>query len=442
MLTLIMLGVAPNSSPCRLKKLVTWAAYAVVAQALYWIAVVWRRALLRTTFVAVTGTQGKTTATELLATVLGAWRPTFRTRGDENTGLPLTLAVLGVRPWHRFAVIEIGVAAPGQMRRLARLVHPDVALVLAVLRTHVNAFGDRHRHAAEKAILLEELRPGGVAVLNGEDPLVARMAPARGSVVLVGASPGFDVWADGISARWPERLELDVHTRGGESCHVRTRLVGTHWASAVSAVVAAAGSLGVPLGQAAAAIVSVEPVLARMQPMLLPCGAVMLRDEFDGSIDTFEAGMRVLAEARAERRIVVISDVSDSEITTPGERLAHLGREIARVAQVAVFVGEGAEHGKRGTLAGGIAPQNVHAVANVREAGNLLQGMLRRGDLVFLAGALPSSLERVFLAQLGPIGCWEDNCWKLVMCDVCSELGINRSNATRATIVPPEWAVR
>ena len=90
-------------------------------------------------------------------------RPTFRTSGNENTGLPLTLNVLRVRPWHRFAVIEIGVGAPGEMRRLARLVRPDVALVLAVLRTHTKAFPDRETHAREKAILLRGLaaRRGG-----------------------------------------------------------------------------------------------------------------------------------------------------------------------------------------------------------------------------------------------------------------------------------------
>ncbi len=436
-----MRSVAPSSALRRLKGLLAGAAYVIVAQTLYRIAYLWRRVLVRTTFVAVTGTHGKTTIKELLATVLGASRPTFRSRANENSGLALTLNMLRVRPWHRFAVIELGVGAPGEMRRLARLVSPDAALVLSLLRTHIKAFGDRTRHSAEKAILLEELRPAGVAILNGDDPLVAGMAAmAHCTVVMAGTSPGFDVWADGISSCWPGRLELDVHIHGGESYHLRTRLVGAHWASAVAVAVAAARALGVPLRETAVAVAATEPVLSRMQPMLLPSGAVLLRDDYDGSIDTFEAGLRVLADARAERRVVVISDASDYGNTMRRKRLAHLGREVARVAEVAVFVGEAAEHGGRGALAAGMAAENVHVIADLREAAGLLQGMLRRGDLVLLKGRISDHISRLHFAQLGPIGCWKARCEKVIACDVCPELRIAASDAARAAVVPPEWA--
>ncbi len=409
----------------------------LVAQALYWIAFLWRRTLVRTTVVAVTGTHGKTTTKELLATVLGSWRPTFRSAHNENTGLPLTLNLLRMRPWHRFAVIEIGVGGPGEMRRLARLVRPDVALVLTVLRTHIKAFGDQDAHAAEKAILLEELRPGGVAVLNADDPRVARMAgAARGRTLLFGTSPTLDVWSDGAASRWPGRLELKIHTRDGESCHVRTRLVGTHWCAAVTAVLAAARALGLPLREAAAALATAEPFLSRMQPMLLPNGAIVLRDDYDGSVDTFEAALRVLAEARDVRRVAVISDVSDYGATMRRKRLAHAGRETARVAEVVVFVGEAAAYGRRGALAAGLAPENVHAFMDLRGATEFLRGSLRRGDLVLLKGRISDHVSRLYFTQLGPIRCWKACCEKVIACDVCSELGNRPADTRRAVPVP------
>lgn len=426
-----------NAGGGRARELVAHVLYVLLAQALYWVAFVYRRALLRTTFVAVTGTHGKTTAKELLGAVLGSWRPVFRSAHNENTGLPLTLNVLRVRPWHRFAVIEVGVGAPGEMRRLARLVRPDVALVLAVLRAHLRTFGDLETHAAEKAVLLDELRAGGLAVLNAGDPLVARMAAGvRGRVLLFGAAPGLDVWADGATSAWPRRLELDVTTREGESRHVRTRLVGTHWCATATAVLATARALGMPLPRAAAALASADPCLGRLQPMMLPSGAVILRDDYDGSVDTFDAALRVLADARAARRIAVIGDVSDYGSTMRRKRLVHLGREAARVAEVVVFAGEEADFGRRGALQAGLAPENAHGFSDLGEASEFLRSLLRRGDLVLLKGRVSDHVSRLFFAQLGPIRCWKVHCGKVIACDLCPELG-NRPEDTRLAVPAP-----
>jgi len=436
-----MPAVSSEPHTVRAREFVVRAANVLIAQALYWVAVLWRRALRVTTFVAVTGTHGKTTTKEMLAAILGSKGATFRTSGNENTGLPLTLNVLRVRPWHRFAVIEIGVGAPGEMCRLARIVRPDIALVLTLLRTHTKGFPDREAHAREKAVLLKALRPRGVAVLNADDPRVAAMADlVRGTVVRSGTSSAFDVWVEGATSRWPERLEFDVRTGDGESCHVRTRLVGTHWCTSAAAALAGARSLGVPLQEAAAALATVEPFLSRMQPVLIPAGAVVLRDEYDGSIDTFEAGLKILAEARVDRRVAVISDVSDYGSTMRRKRVYNLGREIARVAEVAVFVGGAAGYGKHGALASGMGPENVRAFSDLREAGRFLRATLRRGDLVLLKGRTIDHLARLFFAQLGPVRCWKPDCTKLIGCDACPELGIASEDSKRAMILPVDWA--
>ena len=225
----------------RWRQLAARVAYIIRAQALYWVAVVWRRLLRRTTFIAITGSHGKTTAKEILAAILATSGPTIKGRRNENTGLSLTRHVLRVRPWHRYAVLEVGVGGPGEMARLGRLVHPDVAVVLSVLRSHTMTFGTLEAHAAEKAILLRKLRRGGVALLNADDALVAAMARSvRGELLRFGRSPASDVWAEGVAARWPGRLEFDLRTRDGGACHVRTRLVGEHWCTAVTGAITAA----------------------------------------------------------------------------------------------------------------------------------------------------------------------------------------------------------
>ncbi|HVN76287.1 MAG TPA: Mur ligase family protein [Thermoanaerobaculaceae bacterium] len=429
--------MSPNLRLAGARALVARVVGIAAAQSLYWVAFLWRRALRKTTFVAVTGTHGKTTAKEMLAAILGSRSPTLRTFDNENTGVLLTRNLLRVRPRHRFAVLELGVGAPGEMRRLARLVRPDVALVLTVLRTHVKAFGDRGAHAAEKAILLEELRPRGTAVLNADDPLVAAMAASvRGTVVMSGTSPQCDVWAEGATSAWPERLEFDVRSRDGESCRVRTRLVGRHWCAAATAALAAARAMGVPLAAGAAALGDVEPFRARMQPLLLPSGAVVVRDEYDGSIDTFEAGVRFLADARAERRVAVVSDVSDYGSTMRRKRVAHLGRELARVAEVVVFVGRAAAHGRDAARAAGVAAESARSFVDLREAAEFLRATLRRGDLVYLKGRVSDHMSRLFFAQLGRVACWKTDCDLRIVCDRCPELGTPPTDLAKAVPAP------
>ncbi|MFI5165908.1 MAG: Mur ligase family protein [Thermoanaerobaculales bacterium] len=426
-------------SAVRVWEIVVRAVYLLIAQTLYWAAVCWRRMLLRTTFIAVTGSHGKTTTKELLAAMLAPLQPTFKSLANQNTGLSLTLNVLRVRPRHRFAVIEVGVGAPGEMRRLARLVRPDVAVMLAVLRTHTKTFRNQQTHAAEKAILLERLRPGGVAVLNNDDPLVAAMAEVvRGTVVRVGTSAGLDLWVEGHTSRWPGRLEFDAHSRDGGSCQVRMRLVGTHWCTSVAAALAAARNLGVPLQQAADAAATVEPFPGRMQPVSLPCGAVVLRDEYDGSIDTFEAGLKVMAEARAGRRVIVISDVSDYGSTMRRKRLAHVGRASAQVAEVLVFVGPDAKYCRRGALASGAASERIHTFTDLPEAADFLRDALGPGDVALLKGRTGDHLARMFFAQLGPIRCWKTHCTKTIGCDFCPELGLAPEHLARTSQSPPQ----
>ncbi len=416
------------------------ALHVVVAQTLYWFAFLWRCALRRTTFVAVTGTHGKTTTKEMLAAALGAGGPTYASSDNDNTGLLLTRNLLRVRPRHRFAVIEIGVGAPGEMRRLARLVRPDVALVLTVLRTHMKAFGSVEAHAAEKALLLAALGRDGVAVLNADDPHVAGMAAAvRGTVVRSGTSPELDVWAEGAVSAWPGRLEFDVHTRSGETCRVRTRLVGTHWCAAATAALAAARSQGVPLSAAADALAAVAPFRGRMQPVLLPCGAVVIRDEYDGSIDTFEAGVEVLATARAARRIAVIADVSDFGATVRRKRVAYLGRKVAPAVDLAAFVGSAAGHGRNAAVAAGLAAGSAYAFPDMRATVEFLRATLGPGDLVYLKGRVSDHLSRVVFALLGPIRCWKTECQLRILCDRCKELGADPATVAAAA-APPDAA--
>ncbi len=268
-----------------------WAAgnlFVVVA------ALVWRRMLTRTTVTAITGSTGKTTAKECLAAILSRRSPVLSTIGNAagRRGLPRTL--LRARRSHRFVVAEVAILKRGIMWRSAALLRPDIVVMLVVNWQHSINFRNPDAIAAEKAKLLDRLPRDGRAVLNRDDARVAAMArPEKFRVSTFGTTPAADVWADDVSGGWPERLEFRVHA-GGESQRVRTKLVGTRWVTSVVAAIAAARQCGVSLEEAAGALEDKEPFTARLEPVRLPSGAKLLRDEYNGSMTTLLVGLDIL----------------------------------------------------------------------------------------------------------------------------------------------------
>jgi len=391
----------------------------------YWVAFVWRRLLPNTTVIAITGSLGKTTTKEILAVVLEAAGPTYRTHRNQNSLILVMLNVLKIRPRHRYAVLEVASAAPGQMKKPARLVRPDVVIMLNVLRTHTTDFIDLEQHAKEKTILLKYLKPGGIVVLNDDDPFVASMPmPGGARVYRIGTREGVEGRVDQISSSWPDRLKFVFH-QGGESREAHTQLVGSHWITTAAASLTTATALGMDLDVAVNALATAQPFAGRLLPVQVPSGAVILRDDYNAAIDTIDASLQVLENATALRRLLVITDMSDFGKNRK-QRFKYLAARSAEVADGAVFIGELAEYGKRRAIDAGLPPETVHAFPSIQRAAEFLKGELRAGDVMLLKGRTTDHATRIFFAQLGTVKCWKEYCGKRMLCDACPELGLSR----------------
>ena len=311
------------------------------------------------------------------------------------------------------------------MAKPARMLRPDVAIVLNVLRTHTTDFADLAEHAAEKQRLISELAPGGIAILNADDPFVSIMTvPAGCPVYRFGEKSGNDIEVGEATSSWPGRLGFTMRS-AGDSRRVETQLIGTQWITGAAAVMTAAKALGIPMGDAAAALAQSPPFNGRLKPVQLPVGATILRDDYNASVDSIDASLRVLENASATRRMLVISDMSDFGRNRK-QRLKYLGARVAEVADAVVFVGENAEYGKRRAIDAGISEGQAHAFDSIRTAAEFLRGELREGDLVLLKGRTTDHVTRILLAQLGTVQCWKEYCSKRRLCDNCWELGFKQ----------------
>jgi UDP-N-acetylmuramoyl-tripeptide--D-alanyl-D-alanine ligase len=317
------------------------------------------------------------------------------------------------------------------MIRGALLIRPDIALILSVAAIHTDNFKTLEDTAREKSRLLTFLGRHGIAVLNGSDPRVAAMARGlRCRVVWFGASPEFELWSSEASAQWPSRLAFRISTRDS-SYQVKTQFVGLHWAGAVTGALAVAKACGVPLEQAVACIENVAPFPGRSQAAPLDNGAVILRDDYNGSYTTALASFEVMRNAKAKRRIAILSDCNDLKQSRP-ERVRHLADLACEFSDMLVFIGEDASHGVERALERGLAPENIHAFAKWEDAAAFLSENLGPGDLALLRSRRDGHLSRIYYALQGEVKCHLADCPLRMACDACPQLGFVPRSALSA----------
>jgi len=397
------------------------------------LSAVWRRLMFRTTFIAITGSAGKSTATRCLGAMLSSHYRINYSRSSGNARAALARIVLSTRPWHRFTVIEVGTRAPGALRRAAWTIAPDIVLMLRVLNVHSDEFPTLDAMAAEKAQLLSRLSRRGMAVLNADDERVLSMGErCRGRVHTFGLSATADVAAADVSSRWPDALSFRVRFRG-QWAEAKTNLHGEHFLYSALGAVATAVHCGVPLEDAVAQLAQVQPVPGRMQPMPLPNGATAICDTFNGTLPALKAGLDFLAQARASRKIAVVGDVFDSGLTSR-PRARDLGRRVAAAADVGVFIGGEAHCSAREAARFADAkPVTAYAFKMAEEAAAFLRSRLRPGDLLYIQGWERRHLERIAIAQSGEIGCHRQMCQWRVQCSDCPHLNFVPFSALAAS---------
>ena len=383
-------------------------ALAVHARSLSWpvlgpVARVYRRTLVRRVrLVAVVGSFGKTTTRNALTAALDV--PGTHAG---NAGLSLVpLSVLGIRPGQSHGVLEVQIDRKGQMARHARTVRPDVVVVTSIGSEHHVSLGSLDDILAEKANILSGLRPDGLVVLNGDDPRVRRLvARVDARVVTFGMGEANDVRASDVRLDWPHGTRFRLHVAGGTR-EVRLRLLGPHGVHAALAAIAVATAEGRLLEPTLAALERLEAEAGRMQPVALPNGACLLRDEHKSALETIDAALGVLAQVPA-RRIVVLGEISEPP-RPQGPHYRRLGARLAAIASRVVVVGSTKSfkrYAGRAADAGLPRTAVVHA-KGVRQAAEILRALVREGDVVLLKGRAGQRLERIVLMLQGrTVGC-------------------------------------
>lgn len=363
--------------------------------------------------VAVTGSVGKTTTKDMTAHLLATRGPVLKTEGNLNNqyGLPLTL--LRLKPEHTAAVLELGMSAPGEIRELSALAEPDVATITRIAPVHLEFFPSVDAIAEAKAEILEGLRPGGTAVMNGDDPRVRAIGERfSGRVVWFGRDRRFEVSAEnetvdgGDTSRLSSGLSSDDRStrasRGsdfslrvaGRSVDVALPLAGAHFVTCFLAAAAAAHVLGVPLEAMAEAATSLRPARHRGEVRRLGARVVLLDDCYNSSPEALEAAVVALFLLPAGRRVAVLGDMLELGPTGPALHRER-GRALAGRVDVVVGVGPLAAEIVEGAREAGLPAGSLHHFLSTPDAVRALDGLVRAGDVVLVKASRGVRLEAV-----------------------------------------------
>ena len=286
-----------------------------------------RRQCSATRVVAVTGSNGKTTVKGMLASILGHSGETLATPGNYNNelGVPLTLCRLQRR--HRYAVVELGAGAAGDIRCLAQWARPSVGVITNAGPAHLGGFGSVAGVARGKGELFEALAEDGVAVINADDAfadLWRRLAGSRRCITF-----GFDRHAE-LRATTAAGGELELHWHG-DILPVRLRLPGRHNRLNALASAAAALALEVPGSAIRAGLEAMRPLPGRLCWRDGIRGARILDDTYNANPASLAAAIRVLAEGSG-RRWLVLGDMA--ELGNTARRLHRRAGWLARAGGV------------------------------------------------------------------------------------------------------------
>ncbi len=356
--------------------------------------------------VAITGSAGKTTTKDAIATLLGLRHGVVKNIGNLNNHIGLPLSLLQLRTNPEMAVMELGMNHAGEIRQLVAIAEPDARVWTNVGDAHLGFFDSPDAIADAKAEILEGAGSGAVLICNADDARVmARVGGFPGRTITFGLSAGATVRAGQVEELGVAGTRARLVTPAG-TCDVETALIGRGNLLNVLAAVATALEFGIPLSAIPDGVRALRPADHRGVVHRLSSGAVLIDDSYNSSPSALRLALDTVArEPHARRRIAVLGEMLELGGQTTAMHAA-CGRAAAEAGldRLVAVGGPAALALATAAMAAGLPASHVDYVATSAEAASLLEGTLGEGDLVLVKGSRGIGTDLVVTTLLGGQG--------------------------------------
>jgi UDP-N-acetylmuramoyl-tripeptide--D-alanyl-D-alanine ligase len=361
----------------------------------------WYRIRFKIPFIGITGSVGKTSTKDMIASVLSQKFNVLKTQGNFNNEIGLPLTIFNLDCFHEAAVIEMGMSGFGEISRLTSIVKPQIAVITNIGLSHIEKLGSRQNILKAKLEILEGLAADGLVVLNGDDKLLSGMRDLlKFKTVFFGIEDGVDYQAYNIKTDGENGTRFEILIRNREySVHVR--VPGIHNVHNALAAIA----VGVELGLPAESIIEgiSEFTSGKMRMNIITHGNIKIIDDvYNASPQSMYAALDVLKDIGEQRRtIAVLGDMLEMGEWAQAEHI-DIGKYAAE-KKINCLAAVGAYSGftVQGAVKAGMEPKNTYSFKNTDEAINFLREYLNDGDVILVKGSRAMKMEDIVSAVQG-----------------------------------------
>ena len=347
--------------------------------------------------VGVTGSVGKSTTKEMIATVLQTTYRTGKTPVNHNNDIGMPMAILAMPEDTEVAVLEMGMNHFREIAYLASIAKPDVAVILNIGTMHIEHLGSMEGILQAKFEILEGMPEGGKIFLNGDDSLLwnYRLVSNVG-VGYFGVRNGESNYLAKDVAQGPGMLRFWVRAED-QAFPVELSLEGLHYIHDALAAVAVGIHLGVSTEKISASLSQFQNMAGR-QEIFEQNGYTIIKDCYNAGPESMAAALAVLGN-RPGRRVAVLGDMLELGVSTPAEHY-RLGRIAAEKAEVVLAYGPNSGRVLNGALTGGMSTNKARAFTDKERLVQVLKQIAKPGDVILFKGSRGMRMEQVLEAFL------------------------------------------
>jgi UDP-N-acetylmuramoyl-tripeptide--D-alanyl-D-alanine ligase len=366
----------------------------------------WWRGRFKVPCVAITGSNGKSTTKEMAAAIAACRGNVLKTEGNFNNLIGLPLTVFRWEKEHDVAILEMGMNAKGEIKKLTRVARPDIGLITNITAAHLEKLHSVEGVAQAKGELFEEMGVHGTVIINDEDPWVKKLgAKFSGRKITFGMQNTSDVRFLHMESRGLDDTELKFAVKGREY-KIKVPLPGTHNVMNALSAIAIGVALGIEADEMLDRLKGFHPMAMRFERVQLSNGVCLVNDSYNANPQSMRAAFRTVGAAkRAGRFVAVLGDMLEL-----GEQSAKLHREVGAAAvesgvQILFVIGSFAAEFLKGARESGMGKEKIHEYQDIEELEKAVEKEIRAGDILLVKGSRAMRMERIVDYLKHNVGC-------------------------------------